>query len=192
MAVVSQVNCLLQEGFETSQECNYSLPQIVELYLANFAEVTDTTVAKSTDSNGEEVTVITMKSGAKWYKVEPAGTSANWSDNLGEGGSGNHYRIQSVSFSVNSAMKAGLAEKVDALSLGKYIAVARMADGGYIMLGRLAGLKAGADGANISGSGDATAEGGLVVTLSGNAVETFRPLSESAKKTVLGTAETGE
>lgn len=180
------VSCVLTEGFETSTGCGYSLPQIVELYLANFAEVSGTTVSKESGSNGEVVSAITMKDSAKWYKVEPAGTSASWSDTLGEGGSGNKYRIQTVGFSVNSALEAGLAEKVDALALGKYIAVARMADGGYIMLGRLAGLTAGADGANISGSGDATAEAGLTVSLTGNAVESFRPLSQTAINTVLG------
>ena len=116
----------------------------------------------------------------KFYKVEPAINSASWSDNLGVGGSGNKYRIHTVGFSYNSAYNAGMVSTVDALSLGKYLAVSRMADGSYLMFGRNTGLEADADGVNNSGSGDATAEAGLVVNLTANTLEAALPLSEGA------------
>lgn len=172
--------CLLNSGLTKDTQCGYSLPKIVELYLANFAEVTATTVTSN------EVSAITMASSAKWYKVEPAINSASWSDNLAVGASGNKYRIHTVGFSYSSAYNAGMVDTVDALSLGKYIAVARMADGSYLMLGRNVGLEADADGVNNSGSGDASAEAGLVVSLSANVLEAALPLTASAIETVLG------
>ena len=175
--------CLLNSGLTKDNQCGYSLPKIVELYLANFGEVTATTV---TDG---EVTAITMVSGKEWFKVEPAINSASWSDNLAVGASGNKYRTHTVGFSYSSAYNAGMVETIDALSLGKYVAVARMADGSYIMFGRNVGLEADADGVNNSGSGDATAEAGLVVSLTANVLEPALPLSDAAVKTVLGVGQ---
>ena len=166
--------CLLNQSLTKNTQCNYSLPQIVELYLMNFGEVTGTTVAEN------EVTAITFAETAKAYKVEPSINSANWSDKLAVGASGNKYRIHTVGFSYNSACNSGMVNTVDALSLGKYIAVSRMADGSYLMFGRNTGLEADADGVNNSGSGDATAEAGLVVNLTANTLEAALPLSEEA------------
>lgn len=171
--------CLLNKSLTKDTQCGYSLPQIVELYLMNFGEVTGTTVAQN------EVTAITFANEAKAYKVEPAIKSANWSDNLAVGASGNKYRIHTVGFSYNSAYNSGMVDSVDALSLGKYIAVSRMADGSYLMFGRNTGLEAGADGVNNSGSGDATAQAGLVVTLTANTLEAALPLSEEAVTALL-------
>lgn len=181
--------CLLNNGLTKDAQCGYSLPKIVELYLANFGEVAGTTVAEN------EVTAITMVTSgegasattAQWYKVEPAINSASWSDNLGVGGSGNKYRIHTVGFSYSSAYNSGMVDTVDALSLGKYLAVARMADGSYLMFGRNVGLEADADGVNNSGSGDASAEAGLVVSLTANTLEAALPLSTAAIATVTGT-----
>ena len=172
--------CLLNSGLTKDAQCGYSLPKIVELYLANFSEVTATTVVEN------EVTAITMASSSKWYKVEPAINSASWSDNLAVGASGNKYRIHTVGFSYSSAYDSGMVDTVDALSLGKYVGVARMADGSYLMFGRNVGLEADADGVNNSGSGDASAEAGLVVSLTANTLEAALPLSASAVETVLG------
>lgn len=171
--------CLLNQSLTKTAQCGYSLPQIVELYLMNFGEVTGTTVAKN------EVTAITMGDSAKVYKVEPAINSASWSDNLAVGASGNKYRIHTIGFSYSSAYNAGMVDSVDALSLGKYLAVARMADGSYLMFGRNVGLEAAADGVNNSGSGDATAEAGLVVSLTANTLEAALPLSEEAVTALL-------
>lgn len=188
------LNCLINKDLVRSTTCGYNLPQIVELYLANFSEVVSVTVGAPTGGTGQEVQSITMKTTgeggqavtAKWYKVDPAVNSATWSDNLGVGGNGNKYKIHSIGFSYSSAYDAEMVDTVDALALGKYIAVARMVDGSYIMLGRGAGLEAQADGVNNSGSGDPTADAGLVVALTGNAVESALPLSATAIATVTG------
>ena len=171
--------CLLNQSLTKNTQCNYSLPQIVELYLMNFGEVTGTTVAEN------EVTAITFAETAKAYKVEPAINSAQWSDKRAVGASGNKYRIHTVGFSYNSAYNSGIVNTVDALSLGKYLAVARMADGSYLMFGRNTGLEADADGVNNSGGGDATAEAGLVVNLTANTLEAALPLSEEAVTSLL-------
>lgn len=171
--------CLLNQSLTKNTQCSYALPQIVELYLMNFGEVTGTTVAQN------EVTAITFANEAKAYKVEPAINSANWSDKLAVGASGNKYRIHTVGFSYNSAYNSGMVSTVDALSLGKYLAVARMADGSYLLFGRNTGLEADADGVNNSGSGDATAEAGLVVNLTANTLEAALPLSEEAVTALL-------
>ena len=187
--------CILDKSLERSTSCGYSLPQIVELYLANVSDLDgEPTVGTPTGGTGQEVTAITMKNKgtsadpeyAVWYKVEPAVNSASWSDNLGVGARGNKYKIHTVGFAYSSAYDAGMVDTVDALALGKYIAVAKMIDGTYVMLGRVGGLEAQADGVNNSGSGDATAEAGLVVSLTGNAVESALPLSQAAINTVLG------
>ena len=171
--------CLLNQSLTKNTQCAYSLPQIVELYLMNFGEVTGTTVTTN------EVTEITFANEAKAYKVEPAINSSSWSDKLAVGASGNKYRIHTVGFSYNSAYNAGMVSTVDALSLGKYLAVARMADGSYLLFGRNTGLEADADGVNNSGSGDATAEAGLVVNLTANTLEPALPLSEEAVTALL-------
>lgn len=177
--------CTLNKNLEKSTACGYSLPQIVDIYLANYNDVTGTTVGAPTEGTGVEVKTITMKSDAVWYHVEPNKNSASWSDNLQVGGSQNKYKLHSIGFSYSSAYDAGMVDTVDALALGRYIAVAKMADGSYLMLGRNVGLEASeSDNITNSGSGDATAEGGLVVTLTANTVESVLPLSEEAIATV--------
>lgn len=179
MALIRQ--CLIKQELTKATQCGYSLPKIVELYVANFQEVADTPLA----DNKWEVASITFSTPyGKFYKVDPAINSASWSDNLAVGASGNKYRIHTIGFSYSSAYDSGMVESVDALSLGKFIAVARMADGSYLMFGRNVGLEADADGVNNSGSGDATAEAGLVVSLTANTLEAAIPLSQTAIDTV--------
>lgn len=177
--------CLLNKGLTKDTQCGYSLPKIVEIYLANFADVTSTTL----DESKQEIKTITLASAKKFFRVEPAINSASWSDNLGVGGAGNKYKVHTIGFSYSSAYDADMVDTVDALALGKYIAVARMADGSYLMFGRNVGLEADADGVNNSGSGDASAEAGLVVTLTANTLESALPLSTEAIQTVIGTQD---
>lgn len=179
--------CILNKNLEKSAVCGYSLPQIVDIYLANYSDVTATTVAAPEDGAGVEVATITMKEASKWYHIEPNKNSAGWSDNLQVGGSNNKYKAHSVNFAYSSAYSAGLVDTVDALALGRYLAVLKMADGTYIMLGRNVGLEA-SESDNITnvGSGDAGAEMGLSVTLTANTTESALPLAQAAVETVLG------
>lgn len=187
--------CVLANDMTKSSGCGYSLPQIVELYLANYNDVTDYHIGAPEEGTGVEIKTITMRNTAvsgdpvyaKFYKIEPAANSATWSDNLGVGGNGNKYRIQTIGFTTSKPFDAEMVNNQDALSLGKYVAVAKMLDGSYIGLGFGGGLEALADGVNTSGSGDATAESGTVVSLTGNSVESAMPLAATAISTVLGT-----
>lgn len=187
--------CVLANDMTKSSGCGYSLPQIVELYLANYSDVIAHQIGAPEEGTGVEIKSITMRNTAesgdpvyaKFYKIEPATGSATWSDNLGVGGNGNKYRIQTIGFTTSKPFDAEMVNNQDALSLGKYVAVAKMLDGSYIGIGFAGGLEAQADGVNTSGSGDATAESGTVVSLTGNSVESAMPLSATAIKTVLGT-----
>ena len=177
--------CILGNNLTKDSSCGYSLPQVVEIYLANFSQVTGTTLS----ADKQVVESITMSASSKWYKIEPSQNSATWSDTLGVGANGNKYRIHTIGFSFSGKYDEEVTDALDALSLGKYVAVARMADGTYLMLGRLAGLEADADGANNTGSGDATAEAGITVNLTGNTTEAALVLSDAAIKTVTGVTD---
>lgn len=176
--------CVISKGLEKSTACGYSLPQIVNIYLANFADVTATTIASPTEGGGVEVKTITMNEGKQFYKVEPNKNSASWSDALAVGGNNNKYRVHTVGFSFSLPTNPDMVDIVDGLSLGRFIAVLQLADGSYVMLGRQTGLEAEADGVNQTGSGDATAESGLTVSLTGNVTESAVPLSTEAITTV--------
>ncbi|MEE0901009.1 MAG: hypothetical protein UIB31_00640, partial [Methanobrevibacter sp.] len=60
--------CLIDRGLTKDSQCGYSLPKIVELYLANFADVTATTLSESK----QEIATITLGDSKKFYKVEPS------------------------------------------------------------------------------------------------------------------------
>lgn len=179
--------CVISKGLEKSTACGYSLPQIVNIYLANFADVKTTEIAAPTEpaeATGVEVKTITMNEGKKFYKVEPNKNSASWSDALAVGGNNNKYRVHTVGFSFSLPTNPDMVDIVDGLSLGRFVAVLQLADGSYVMLGRQTGLEAEADGVNQTGSGDATAESGLAVSLTGNVTESAVPLSAGAITTV--------
>lgn len=177
--------CVISKGLEKSTACGYSLPQIVNIYLANFADVTATTIGVPEEGeSGVEVKTITLAATKKFYKVEPNKNSASWSDALAVGGNNNKYRVHTVGFSFSLPTNPDMVDMVDGLSLGRFIAVLQLADGSYVMLGRQTGLEAEADGVNQTGSGDATAESGLAVSLTGNVTESAVPLSAQAITTV--------
>lgn len=179
--------CVISKGLEKSTACGYSLPQIVNIYLANFADVKTTEIGTPTqpaESTGVEVKTITMNTGKQFYKVEPNKNSASWSDALAVGGNNNKYRVHTVGFSFSLPTNPDMVDIVDGLSLGRFVAVLQLADGSYVMLGRQTGLEAEADGVNQTGSGDATAESGLAVSLTGNVTESAVPLSAEAITTV--------
>ena len=177
------ITCLLNKDLLKSTTCGYSLPEITRVYLANYEQVSATTISAGTgaDAGCEEVTAITMASGGTWYKIDPAKNSASFTDDLTVGDSGNKYRTQSLTFTVNGAYDACLHGVLDSLSLGKYVAVIKTAEGTHLMLGRITGLEA--ESASFGGGGDTN---GLVVTLRANTTESALPLSDAAVATVEG------
>ena len=178
--------CKLAQDILKSTFCGYSLKQIVELYLANAEDVTATTVGAPTSGKGVEVKTITMASAAKFYKIQPAKDSATFEDSLQVGDGGSKYRQSSITWNISGEYTAQMVDVLDALSLGRFVIVAKLSDGSYVMFGRLTPMEA--ETANLSSAAEATGFNGITVTFTNSTVESPVPLSEDAVKTVLGTA----
>ena len=170
--------CKLNHNLTRTASCGYNLPQIVDLFLANYEDVSATSI--SSGDCQEEITAITLASGSKWLHIEPAKNSASFEDTLVVEDNGNKYRNASVTFNVSGKYNACLHDALDALSLGRYLVVVKTADGNYLALGRIAPLEA--ETATLQGGSDAN---GLAVTLSGNVAETPLTLSEAAVTALL-------
>lgn len=172
--------CSLNKDLLRTTSCGYSLPEVKDIYLANFADVTDSKI--STDEDGcEEVTAITLAADAKFFHIEPARDSVEFTDELVVEDNGNKYRTHTLTFNVTGQYDACMHGVLDALSLGRYFAVAVTADGKYLALGRLTGLEA--ETATLSGGGDTN---GISVTLSANVTESAIPLNDAAIAVVKG------
>ena len=169
--------CSLDKDLLRSTSCGYSLPQIVTLYVANFADV-KTTVPEE----GDEISGITMVSGATFHVIEPAKNSASFTDELVTNDNGARYRTQNITFSVTGQYDKDKHSALDALSLGKYFVVAKTAEGSYIAFGRRTGLEASA-ASNSGGSADAN--NGMTITLTADVTESALPLTKEAIDDVL-------
>lgn len=180
--------CKLTQDILKSTFCGYSLKQIVELYLANAEDVTATTVGAPTEGGGGgvEVKTITMANSAKWYKIEPAKDSATFEDSLQVGDGGSKYRQSSITWNISGEYTPKMVDVLDALSLGRFVIVAKLSDGNYVMFGRLTPMEA--ETANLSSAAEATGFNGVTVTFTNATVESPLPLSADAVKTVLGNA----
>lgn len=174
--------CALKKDLLKSTTCGYSLPTITDIYLANFEEVSAVTISAGTgtDEGCEEVTAITMVNGAKWHHIEPQRDSVTFEDALAVGDTGNKYRTHSLTWTNGGSYDACMHGVLDALSLGRYVAVVKNAEGNYLMMGRKGGLEA--ESASLNG-GDTN---GMVTTLSANTTESVIPLSDAAVATVIG------
>ena len=177
--------CKLTQDILKSSFCGYSLKQIVELYLANAEDVTATTVGAPTEGGGVEVKSITMASSAKFYRIEPAKDSATFEDSLQVGDGGSKYRQSSITWNISGEYTPKMVDVLDALSLGRFVIVAKLSDGNYVMFGRLTPMEA--ETANLSSAAEATGFNGVTVTFTNATVESPLPLSADAVKTVLGT-----
>ena len=171
--------CVLTKDLLRTDSCGYSLPEVKDIWLANFADVTSEI---STDEDGcEEVSAITLASGASFYHIEPRKNSTTFTDELVVEDNGNKYRTHTLAFGVAGQYDECMHGVLDALSLGRYFAVVATADGSYLALGRLTGLEA--DTATLSGGGDTN---GIEVSLSANVTESAIPLSDAAIAVVRG------
>lgn len=170
--------CLIKNDVLQKSVCGYTLKQVIDIYLANFSDVTSSTIGKPADGDGTELKTITLASGARFYHIEPVQDSASFTDELTVGANGAKYRVHTVSFGLGGSYTAEMVDVVDALSLGKYVAVAKLADDSYILLGRVAGVTASV--ATVQGAATADGENTTLITLTGNAVETVLPLSAEA------------
>lgn len=180
--------CKLAQDILKSTFCGYSLKQIVELYIANAEDVTATTVGAPTEGGGKgvEVKTITMGASAKWYKIEPAKDTATFTDSLQVGDGGSKYRQSSITWNISGEYTSEMVDILDALSLGRFVIVAKLSDGSYVMFGRLTPMEA--ETASLESAAEATGFNGITVTFTNSTVESPLPLSEDAVKTVLGNA----
>ena len=167
--------CSLDKNLLRTTSCGYSLPQIVTLYVANFADVKGTL-----PEDGDEISGITMVETAKFHVVEPAKNSASFTDELVTNDNGARYRTQNITFSVTGQYDKDKHSALDALSLGKYFVVAKTAEGSYIAFGRRTGLEASA--ASNAGGSDTN---GMTITLTADVTESALPLTQEAIDDVL-------
>lgn len=178
-------SCILNRDLLRSSSCGYSLPEVKDIYLANYADVRSETGNDTSASGctGEVVTVISgaSSSAVTFYHIEPAKDSVTFTDELVVEDSGNKYRTHTLTFNLSNKYDSCLHMDLDALSLGRYFAVVVTADGQWLALGRLTGLEASA--ATLSGGGD---QNGISITLSANVTESAVPLSEAAINAVKG------
>ena len=177
MAVCKLSNDILRSTF-----CGYSLKQIVELYIANAEDVTATTVGAPEEGGGVEVKTITLAAQAKFYKIEPAKDTATFTDSLQVGDGGSKYRQSSITWNISGEYTAEMVDVLDALSLGRFIIVARLSDGSYVMFGRLTPMEA--ETASLESAAEATGFNGITVTFTNSTVESPLPLSAEAITTV--------
>lgn len=172
--------CELKNDILKSNVCGYSLKQITELYLANYADVTTVEVGapEEGEGGGVEVKTITLAASKKFYKIEPEKDSATYNDDLMVGDGGSKYRSSTITWNIGGAYDAKMVDVLDALSLGRYVIVAKLSDGSYIMFGRLTPMEANA--ASLQSSAEATGFNGITVTFNNNTVESPLPLADTA------------
>lgn len=163
--------CSLNKNLLRTNTCGYSLPEVKDIYIANYADIVDAPVAYDCDS-GVTVTDIT---GGTFYHIEPAKNSVTFTDELVVEDNGNKYRTHTITFNLTGKYDKDMVCPVDALALGRFFVVVATADGEYLALGRTAGLEASAQ--SIAGGGDTN---GVTVTLSANVTEAAVPLSAAA------------
>ena len=171
--------CSLDKNLLRTTSCGYSLPQIVTLYVANFADVKQVDL---TEPSEDEISGITMVETAKFHVIEPAKNSASFTDEYVTNDNGARYRTQTITFSVTGQYDKDKHNALDALSLGKYFVVAQTAEGSYIAFGRRTGLEASA-ASNAGGSADNT--NGMTITLTADVTESALTLTKEAVNDVL-------
>lgn len=173
------VSCNLQKNLLRTNTCGYSLPEVKDIYIANYNDVTSAPACDC--ESGVTISAITMVTGTTFYHIEPAKNSVTFTDELVVEDNGNKYRTHTITFNIAGKYDKDMVCPVDALSLGRFFVVVATADGEYLALGRGAGMEATEQ--SISGGGD---NNGITVTLSANVTETAIPLSAAAIATVKG------
>lgn len=175
--------CKLNKDLLRTNSCGYNLPEIVDIYLVNYEDLSATTVSAGTGTSEgcDEIQTITLKADAKAYHVEPQKNSASFEDTLVVEDNGNKYRNASITFNVSGKYDSCMHGALDALSLGRYFVVVKTADGNYLGFGRISPLEA--ETATLAGGAD---NNGMQIVLSGNIAESPLPLSSGATATIVG------
>ena len=172
--------CKLTKDILRSGTCDYSLKQIVDIYIANYEDVTGTTLGET----GNTVKTITMKNEGKFYHIEPNKDSASFEDSLQIGDAGSRYRATTLSFSYGGKYDGDTVDGLNAFSLGRFVAAAKLSDGTWVLFGRLTPLEASA--ASFTSAAEATGFNGQQITLTNNTKEPPLPLEQTAISTITG------
>lgn len=174
--------CALNRNLLRTTSCGYSLPEIVDLYLINYSDIsaTSATTGTGTSEGCDAISAITLVTGANVYHVEPQKNSASFEDTLVVEDNGTKYRNASITFNVAGKYDACMHGSLDALSLGRYLVVVKTADGNYIAFGRISPLEA--ETVTLAGGSD---NNGIQVILSGNVAESPLPLTDDAVTALL-------
>jgi hypothetical protein len=168
------ISCSLNKSILRTSSCGYSLNSVKDLYLANREDIESIDYAET-----GEVENIALKAEAKFSHIMPATDSASFTDALTKLDGGGSYRTQTISFKITGDYTPAMVAVVDALSLGEFVGVARLASGVFVMLGSEAvGLTA--DTVTNTGAATASDFSGIEVVLSGDLTVSSAPLSEAA------------
>lgn len=163
------LTCKLSQNITRSNSCGYSLPEIVDIYLANFEDVSG--INTTADTAGCE-SIDTIPTGITWFHIEPAKNSASFADELVVNDNGTRYRTHTLTFNTVGSYTACMHQALDDLSLGKYVAIVKTAEGTYLMLGRITGLEA--TTAALNGGSD---NNGMQIVLAANTTESAIPVN---------------
>lgn len=174
------VSCSLSRDLLRTTSCGYVLPEVKDIYLANYSDVSASTVSADT-ANCESLASISLTTGAEFYHIEPSKNSVSFSDALVVEDNGTKHRTHTLTFSLSNKYDECLHMDLDALSLGRYFCVVVTADGQWLALGRGAGLEA--ETAELAGGQD---NNGITITLSAATTESALPLSDAAIAVVRG------
>lgn len=148
--------CLITAGM--SQDCEYAVGGLTNIYLANWEEVSGVTQ----DVNGQ-ITGVTMSGGAKFYEYEFIKNTGTASEELVVGDV-NRYFTQSVGFSVNKKTQAKNTQ-FELMGLSKLTAIIKTKAGNAFLYGWTNPIEPSALQALVGGGPDDT--NGYVVTLAG-------------------------
>lgn len=174
------LSCSLNKSILKKTSCGYSLQSVTDIYLANRSDVdkVERTVGTGNTCSGE-VASIELAEGAKFYHIEPAKNTASFSDSLTKLDNGGSYRTHALSFSIAAAYDGEMVCVLDALSLGNFIGVARLASGNFVMLGS---ENVGLEATVVTNQGAASSSdfSGIQVEMSADLGETSMPLSAEA------------
>ncbi|MBO7694747.1 MAG: hypothetical protein J6T10_19190 [Methanobrevibacter sp.] len=168
--------CKLNRNLTKTTSCGYSLPEIVDIYLINYEDLSGKPeVSSVTETGCEAITATSISSSGSVYHVEPSKNSASFEDTLVVEDNGSKYRNASITFNVSGRYDECMHGSLDALALGRYFVVVKTADNNYLGFGRISPLEA--ETATLAGGSD---NNGMQIVLAGNIAESPLPLSDGA------------
>lgn len=173
-------NCSINKNILKDTNCAYSLMTVIDVYLANYSQA-------GVSVSGNSVTGFST--GTTFYHIEPLKNSASFSDELQVTDGGAKYRTQTLNFSVDAGKyDDDMVDFVDGIAFGRYVAVVKLANGKYILLGRITPLEA--TSSNVSGSASASEASAIEVVLVADTTETVMPLSDGGVSALLASVPT--